>query len=218
MNKKLVILDLICYAVIPFLIWTYGKEPLGDYIAILLSTFPGLIYTNYRFVKEKEFSVAGLFVITSLLISTAVNLVSTSANNMLWNQVYLGFGVSIVFLISMIIRKPLALYFTVDLAFLYGDSREFSKRLFSSQGLFMWFQLLNLLFVVRAVFVSLLKASLVKTYGAEGYDKVIIYMNISNWVFSGLILLGYLFINKKVKQHLDQQRERMKDFVVGSDV
>ncbi|MEK5067363.1 VC0807 family protein [Sporosarcina sp. FSL K6-1508] len=207
MNKKLVIYDIIFYAVIPFFIWTYGKEPLGDYTAILLSTVPGFIYTIYRFIKEKELNIAGLFIITSLFISTAVNLLSTSADSMLWNQVYLGFGTCIIYLISMIIRKPMALYFMVDIAYLYGDPREFSKRLFNSDGLFMWFQIFNLLFIVRGIFLSTLKAFLVKTYGAAGYGKMLIYMNISSLVFSGLILLGYFFINKKVKQYLKEQEE-----------
>lgn len=62
MNKKLITLDLLCYGVIPFIIWNYGREPLGDYIAILLSTVPGFIYTVYRFAKENQLNIAGIFV------------------------------------------------------------------------------------------------------------------------------------------------------------
>lgn len=161
-------LDLICYGAIPFLIWNYGRASLGDYLAILLSTVPGFIYTVYRFVKEKQLNIAGLFVITSLLISTAVNLLSTSANNMLWNQVYLGFGFGSIFLITTIIKKPLALYFAVDVAYLQGYPRENSRKLYKTKGLFLWFQLINLLFVFRALCLNLLKASLVQSYGADG--------------------------------------------------
>lgn len=207
MNKKLVIYDIIFYAIIPFFIWTYGKEPLGDYTAILLSTVPGFIYTIYRFIKEKELNIAGLFVITSLFISTAVNLLSTSADSMLWNQIYLGFGTCIIYLKSMVIRKPMALYFMVDIAYLYGDPRGFSKKLFTSDGLFMWFQIFNLLFIARGFFLNTLKAFLVQTYGAADYGKVLIYMNTSGFIFSGLILIGYFFINKKVKQYLKEQEE-----------
>ncbi len=207
MNKKLVIFDVIFYAVIPFFIWTYGKEPLGDYIAILLSTIPGFIYTIYRFMKEKEFNIAGLFVIASLFISTAVNLLSTSAESMLWNQVYLGFVICLIYLLSMVIRKPLALYFMVDIAYLYGDPRKFSEKLFNAEGLFMWFQIFTLVFVARGLFLNTLKAFLVHSYGAGDYGKVLIYMNASSWVFSALIILGYFLINKKVKKYLKEQEE-----------
>lgn|SRR5699024_66036 len=215
MNKRLMFLDLICYGAIPFLIWNYGREPLGDYLAILLSTVPGFIYTVYRFVKEKQLNIAGLFVITSLLISTTVNLLSTSANNMLWNQVYLGLSFGMVFLFSTLIKKPLALYFAVDVAYLQGYPREDSRRLFKSTGLFLWFQLINLLFVFRALFLNSLKASLIQSYGPDGYDKVIIYMNISGWVFTGLIFLAFLFVSNKIAQYLKQLEDEKRESSAG---
>lgn len=202
MNKRLIILDLICYAAIPLLIWNYGRESLGDYTAILLSTVPGFIYIVYRFIKEKHLNMVGIFVITSLFISTAVNLLSTSAINMLWNQVYLGFAFGMVFFISTIIKKPLALYFAVDVAYMQGYSREDSRELYRTRNLFLWFQWLNLLFVFRAFFINSLKAYLVQTYGADGYDKVIIYMNISGWFFSGLIFLAFFFVSNKITRYL----------------
>jgi len=204
MNKRLMLLDLICYGAIPFIIWSYGREPLGDYIAILLSTIPGFIYTVYRFIKEKQLNIFGLFIITSLLISTAVNLLSPSADTMLWNQVYLGFGFGMVFLISSLIKKPLALYFAVDVAYLQGYPREGSRNLFKAKGLFIWFQLMNGLFVIRSVTTNSLKVFLVHSYGADGYDKVIIYMNISSWLFSGLILLGFVVVSNKIAQYVKQ--------------
>lgn len=198
MNKKLIILDILCYAVIPFLLWNYGREPLGDYLAILLSTVPGFIYTVYRFVTEKQLNIAGLFIITSLFISTVVDLVSTSAIHMLWNQIYLGFGFAVVFLITTFIKSPLALYFAVDFAYLQGYQREESKNLFKTKGLFGWFQFINGVFIFRAIALNWLKASLLQLYGAEGYNQVIMYMNVSDWIFNGIIFLAYIFVSNKI--------------------
>lgn len=210
MNKKMMFLDVICYGVIPYIAWKFGREPFGDYIAILLSTIPGFIYTIYRFVKEKQFNIAGIFIISSLLISTMVNLLSSSAESMLWNQVYLGFTYVVIYLFTMIIRQPLALYFAVDFASLQGYPRENSKALFRAKGLFMWFQLLNLLFVFRGFFQNGFKAVLIEMYGADGYDQVIIYMNISGWVFSGLIMLGYIFVSNKIMKFTGQSKKEVQ--------
>ncbi|PAV28075.1 hypothetical protein CIL05_18375 [Virgibacillus profundi] len=211
MNRKLIFLDLICYAAIPYLIWTHGREPLGDYLAILLSTVPGFIYTIYRFIMEKQLNIAGLFIIGSLFISTAVNLLSSSADNMLWNQVYLGFGYVIVYLLSMLFRKPLALYFAVDWAYLQGYRREASKRLYRTRGIFRWFQLLTLLFVVRGIFHNGLKGWLIHTYGADGFGKMLIYMNISGWTFSILITLGFILITVKINNYFKEQNQVQPD-------
>lgn len=207
MNRKLVFFDLIFYAAIPYILWIYGKEPLGDYWAILLSTVPGLIYTIYRFVVEKQFNILGLFIISSLFITTAVNLISGSAESMLWNQVYLGFGYAALFLLSIFFRKPLALYFAVDWAYLQGYARKSSKTLFKTKEIFLSFQLLTLLFVIRSTFQNTLKMWLLIKYGAASYGQMIIYTNISGWIFSGLIMLGFVLISVKIKNYIQNQRE-----------
>lgn len=207
MNRKLVFFDLIFYAAIPYILWTYGKEPLGDYWAILLSTVPGLIYTMYRFVVEKQFNILGLFIISSLFITTAVNLISASAETMLWNQVYLGFGYAVIFLLSILFRKPLALYFAVDWAYLQGYARKSSKALFMTKGIFLGFQLLTLLFVVRSAFQNALKMWLLIKHDAASYGQMIIYTNISGWIFNGLIMLSFMLISVKINNYIQNQRE-----------
>ncbi|WP_337018895.1 VC0807 family protein [Oceanobacillus massiliensis] len=210
MNRKLAFLDLLCYGAIPFLIWKYGREPLGDYWAILLSTAPAFIYTVYRFVKERQFNVLGLFIISSLLISTTVNLLSSSAERMLWNQVFLGFGFASVYLFSMLIKKPLALYFAVDFAYLQGYPRNDSISLFKVKEIFMGFQYITLLFALRNVFQNLLKMWLLTRYGADGYGQMIIYMTITGWVFSGLIMAGFYLNSVKINQFLKTNMEESK--------
>ncbi|WP_188455148.1 VC0807 family protein [Virgibacillus oceani] len=205
MKKNIVILDLICYAAIPYLIWTHGREPFGDYAALLLSTVPGFIYTIYRFIIERQFNIAGMFILGSLFISTTVNLLSSSAESMLWNQVYLGFCYAAIYLLSVVFKKPLALYFAVDWAYLQGYPRKGSQALYSSKGLFIWFQVLTLLFVIRGLFQNLLKAWLIQSYGVDGYSSVLIYMQISGWVFSGLVAIGYFLVFKKVDNYLTKQ-------------
>lgn len=150
MNRRLVMLDLICYAAIPFIIWNYGREPFGDYWAIIFSTVPGLLYTFYRFWAERQFNILGLYIILSLLIDTIVNLSSSSAEKMLWNQVYLGYSYAGVFLVSIIIKRPLALYFMADWAYIQGYARKDSILLYKRKELFIWFQALTSLFFIRS--------------------------------------------------------------------
>jgi len=198
--KRIAIFDLIFYAAIPYFIWNFVKEPLGDYYSMLLSTIPGIFYTGFRFYKEKQFNITGLFIISSLCCSASVNLLSRNAETMLWNQVYLGYFFVAVFLISMIVKKPLALYFAADFAVLQGHERASSIALFSSKGLLNWFQLLTALFVFRGLCQNLLKAWLIAAYGVDGYGKIIIYLNITEWIFSSIITLAFIIVSFKIRK------------------
>lgn len=86
-NKK-AILDLVFYLVIPFLIWKFAKPYIDPYYAMLLSSVPGIIYTLYTFKKEKQFNVTGFFILITLISNTTVDLLSGSAERMLWNDAY----------------------------------------------------------------------------------------------------------------------------------
>lgn len=88
-NKRFILFDLLFYAALPYVIWKFGREPLGDYIAMLISTVPGVVYTIYRFILDKQFNITGVFILVSLAVSTTVNILSGSAEQMIWNGIYL---------------------------------------------------------------------------------------------------------------------------------
>ncbi|TLS36115.1 VC0807 family protein [Pseudalkalibacillus caeni] len=198
--KKLPILDLVFYLVIPLLIWNEGRDLIGDYYAILLSTVPGILYTFYRFFVEKQFNVTGLFIITTMLIGAVVDLLSGDAEAMLWNNVYYGGGIGLFFLLSSLIRKPIAMYFSIDIAYLQGYARQDSYMLYTKKGLFVYFQLLNLLFAFRSFTMSGLKAVLIETYGVEQYDRILFMMNVAGWIFTGIIFIAYIVVGKKTME------------------
>ncbi|MCM3387750.1 hypothetical protein M3649_06340 [Ureibacillus chungkukjangi] len=203
--KKSGLLDLIFYIAIPYFIWKYAREPLGDYHAMLLSTAPGVIYAAYRFLKEKQFNITGLFILGSLCITTTVNLLSQNGENMLWNQVYIGYFFAAIFVLSIIIKKPLALYFALDIAVVQGKDRVKTKRLYTKRGIFKWFQRFTLIFVVRSLFHSTFKAWLITIYGVEGYGKMLVYLNVTDWIFTVLIVLGMIFVRKRISQTLKKE-------------
>lgn len=46
-----------------------------------------------------------------------------------------------------------------------------------------------------------LKAFLLQTYGAAGYGKMLIFMNISGWIFTAILSMGFIFIAMKINQY-----------------
>ncbi|MCM3003468.1 VC0807 family protein [Priestia koreensis] len=200
--KNKVIFDLLFYIALPYLIWNQGRHFLGDYYAILLSTAPAFIYTIYTFVKEKQFNVTGLFLVITLLIRTIVDIISGKADTMLVNQAYFMFGLGVVLFITMLIKKPLGLYFFVDTAYLMGYKREESLPLFKEKPLFSMFQWLTLLFALRYILLGIVKLYLLQKFGVEGYGNMIVIRQVITWVFSIFIAIYTFFIIKKVQEKM----------------
>ena len=206
MNSKYVLLDLLFYVGLPFIIWNYGRELLGDYPAMLISTVPGLIYALSRFILERQFNITGLFIISSLFITTTVNVLSESAEQMLWNGVYLSLFYAMIHLFTLLIKRPLALYFAVDFVYLQGWPKKQSTPLFFEKGIFKWFQYIQLLFVIRGFALSGLKALLLQKYGVDGYNQMLIYRQITEWFFSLLILGVFIYTNVPISKVMKQKK------------
>ena len=133
-----------------------------------------------------------------------VNLLSGNAENLLWNQVYLGYAFGLVYLISILVKKPLALQFAVDFVYLQGMPKKESTALFSKKPIFFWFQLLTGLFFFTSLFQNSFKAWLIHSYGVDGYGEMLLYLKASGWFFYGLSIAGFFLIGHKINSQPEQ--------------
>ena len=198
--KKTVLFELLFFLILPLLIWNYGRDFLGDYWAILLSTVPALLFGIIQFAVQKQFNFTGITYVSVLLIGVIVDLLSPNAEQMLWNGIYLTCLYACVFLVSILVKKPIALYFSVDFAYLQGYKREASKALFFRKELINVFQWMTALFLFRYIFFIILKSWMLVKYGVDGYFNMIIVVKISGWVFNGLIFIGYIIVSNKINK------------------
>ncbi|GEL06410.1 hypothetical protein RST01_30370 [Rummeliibacillus stabekisii] len=56
---------------------------------MLITTIPGFVYTIYSLIIDKQFNITGIFILDTLAIGTTADLLSGSAEQMIWNGVYL---------------------------------------------------------------------------------------------------------------------------------
>ncbi|OEF99908.1 hypothetical protein BHF71_07300 [Vulcanibacillus modesticaldus] len=209
--KKTAFNEIIFYIILPLVIWRNGRELLGDYYAMLLSTLPGLIYTIYKFFKEKQFSKTGMFILISLLIGTSLDLIADSAEWILWNGVYLNFGFTIFWLITIMIKQPMAMYFFIDYAYLRGIPREESYQLYRKKEIFPYFQYLTAFFAFRDILQAVIKIFLIKRYGVDGFEYILLIMKITSWVFTGLMFLGIYYIIRKINEYVRENKKRAEN-------
>jgi hypothetical protein len=198
MKKNIVLLDLIFYVGLPLFVWNGMRDFLGDYYAMLLSSVPGIVYSLYRFFELKRVNILGIFMIATLVVGTLIDVLAGSALQLLWNNVYYAAAMSTFFIITIVMKKPIALYFGLDFAELQGYDRKFSKHLYNEKPIFIIFQLVTFVFAIRSGVLAGVKAWLILEYGVDAFDKGIIIRQAFNWIMTGLAVGGFIYIGKLI--------------------
>jgi len=212
MKKKLVY-DIVFYLIVPLLIWNWVRKGLGDYYTMLLTTIPGFIYTIFFFIKDKTYNVTGIFMLVSLFSGRILDILSGSAERMLWNDIYINIVYIFFWLTTILIKKPMGMYFFIDYAYAQGFNREKSKKLYLRKGLFKYFQYLTALFAIRDLEQILLKIWAIKTYGVTGFNQISIVMRINGYIFTGIIILFILFIVNLIKKSISKVDAKKTNFI-----
>jgi hypothetical protein len=198
-NRTLI--DLFIYLVVPLVIWNTCRSFLGDYLAMLLSTVPGIIYTLYTFFKEKQYSVTGLLILTTMVISGMMDVFSRSAHQMLWNMVYMNSGLVLLWCFTMVIKKPMAMYFFIDYSYLNGVPKSESRSLYMQKPFFRYFIYLTLFMTFRELSDIFLRISLIHLYDVEGFNKIKVITQIWNMLTTIMFVYGIILIIKQIHKH-----------------
>jgi hypothetical protein len=199
-NKR-TLLDLTVYLGIPLLIWNTCRPSMGDYFAMLLSTVPGILYTLYTFFREKQFSVTGIFILATMIIGIILDLCSKTAHQMLWNYVYLNVGLVIFWCLTMIIKRPMAMYFFIDYAFLHGIPKDHTRVVYRQMPFFRYFMLLTTFLAFRDFSDILLRIFMIHLYDVEGFNRIKVITQIWNTATTVMFIYGILLIVKKIQIH-----------------
>ncbi|MFC7322753.1 VC0807 family protein [Halobacillus campisalis] len=219
MKNHFVLLDLIFYVVFPLAVWNLTRDPIGDYYAMLLSSVPGIIYTVYRFMALKKVNVFGLYMISTLVVGTLIDVLAGNAIRLLWYNVIYAYVLAGLFLLTIVIKKPIALYFALDFTELQGDDRAFNKRLFYQKKIYRIFSWIVAGFAFQNILSATLKAWLITEYGVEAFDKGIILRQVINWGLTFIIMAGFFYISKVINespQLIEKVKQDMKEEKLSS--
>jgi len=193
------LLDLVIYLIVPLLIWNTCRALLGDYFAMLLSTVPGVIYTFFTFIKEKQFSVTGLFILGTMVIGSIMDIYSKTAHQMLWNYVYLNIGLVTFWCLTMLAGRPMAMYFFIDYAFLHGVPKTHTRVLYRKMPYFRYFMLLTGFLALRDLTDAFLRIFLIHHYDVEGFNKIKVISQVYSTITTFLFIYGIVLIIKKIQ-------------------
>ncbi|QKE74707.1 hypothetical protein HPK19_18985 [Arthrobacter citreus] len=214
-ESNLIIYDLILYLVFPLVLYKVLQHYFSDYWAMLLPTVPGILYTLFRFWYTKQFNVTGIFIISTLTASTAVDLMALgSAKNLILYNVYYHFALVGVFLVLLALKKPLPYYFMIDIAAIQGQDREESKKLFKNPSLFKVFQYLFIAWIIKDIAFAFGQWWMVDTYGLKAYYSRTIIFTVGGYVFGIIMAIGYAIVTMRAQKLKGDDPEQTSDEII----
>ncbi|WP_455660557.1 VC0807 family protein [Pradoshia sp.] len=196
MKNKVVIWDLICYLIFPLVIWNVLNDRIDEYYAMLISTVPGIIYSIVRFIEYKRVNFFGLFMIGTLMIGTLVDVLSGSALQMLWNNVFYSIALGAFFLVTNSINKPASLLFALDLTEMQGYDRKALKESYYQPKILFVFKLITYGFAIRSILMASIQAWLIQQYGVDAYTKGLVMKPIISIGITAICMYGFFHISK----------------------
>jgi hypothetical protein len=201
-NDLHLFLDLLFYFVLPILLWEFGRQYLPDYIAMILSSLPGVFYSFSRFLQSNKLNFTRMFLLMNIIIGLIIDLFSGSAIWLLWNNVFYSLGLSLIYVGSCIINKPLFLYFLLDILEEQGYDRRLTEELFFEKSAQQIIKLLTFINGIRELVYSFILMNLVTKYGIEIYSLSIVIDQIFGFLMSVITVIVFIylyrFLNKAV--------------------
>ena len=196
----MLIVDFVLFFFFPLVFWELCREVVGDYPAMILSTLPGILYSFYRFKNNARLNYTGICVILNLTAGLLVDLLSGSALQLLWNNVFYSAALLFIYSVSVAARKPVYLYFTLDLMVMRGYDRKITKELFFEKKTYKLFKLITLIYCANELIYILCLSTWIMKYGVEAYRLDIILVSSLNTMLSIASLAAFFFIHQAVNE------------------
>jgi hypothetical protein len=194
----LLLLDVTLYFIFPLFLWDFGRSYFGDYFTMIFSTVPGIFYTLYRFKMTEHFNFTGIFIIFNLVSGTVVDLLSMSALQLLWNNVFTSLAIAMLYLISCLLKKPIPLFLTLDIMVLKGYDGAMTKKFFYEKKPLILFHALTIMYCLGECIYALLMTKWISLYGVEAFHFEILLDNTLNVVMTGISILSFIYMDNLI--------------------
>lgn len=213
MPKNLdLVFDVLCYFIFPILCWEVGRVYLSDYIALLISSFPGIVYSLYRYLETSSLSVTRVFLLLNIIIGLFIDLFSGTAPRLLWNDAYYSLGLSLFYLGSCFFFKPLIFYIALDLLVLQGYDRKLTREVLLSKEALTVLRWITLLNSLREFMYAFFLIKTLPEHGVEIYTLSVFLDQLFSFLISGISLIGFYYLyrllNEIVTVHKYAARKR----------
>ncbi len=196
--KRKIILDIFFYVAVPLIFWNFLRDFFGGYYTLLASTVPGTIYAITTFIREKEHRITGYVLFGGMILARLLDLIVDSPEAILWNDVWINILFAVLWGTSLVLRKPIGMYFFLDYASYSGVDYHKSKEHYIKHPL-KQFYILTIILFVQDVVIASTYAILITKLGIGGFNKILTTMGLINYLNIGIIVLYVIHTIKVIK-------------------
>ncbi|MDF2935182.1 MAG: hypothetical protein K0Q90_555 [Paenibacillaceae bacterium] len=176
-----------------------------DYYLILITGIPGILYTLLTLAIRKKANFTGIFLLATMLIDSALDLLAGSVCNMFVYGFWQSTAMTLFYGVTLLVRRPLSMYFALDVAELQGYNRQACRKLYHQPKPWRLLKLVTALMGLKSLGFAVIKWTVLTRFYSEslgklliGYDNYLFYVRIYNWVWGAVIAICWLLFYKTV--------------------
>lgn len=212
MEKKWhLLLDIFFYFFLPIFIWEIGRGGISDYVTMILSSFPGIAYSFFRFLHTKSsLNFTRLILLLNILIGLIIDLCSGSALQLLWNDTFYSLSLCVLYLASCFFHKPLIFYFALDILALQGYDRKLTKEILLKKESQRVLRTISVMNGIREFIYTITVMKGLSKYGVEIYTFSIWLDQLLSFTMSVISVAGFFYINRFMNQIVSVKKNTLR--------
>ncbi|MDP4083146.1 MAG: VC0807 family protein [Bacillota bacterium] len=192
--------DIVFYFLLPIILWEIGREYLPDYIAMIISSLPGIFYSFQRWFQTGKLYFTRVFLLINIVAELSIDLLSGSALQLLWNTAFYSLVLCFIYLVSCILNKPLFLYFSLDLLVQQGYDRQLSKEVFVEKAALSVLKKLTFINGLRELIYAMTLMHQIKIMGVGVYTFSILLDQLFTFLISVISMIGFIYLYKLLNE------------------
>jgi len=166
----------------------------------------GVIYFNDikdrskgRGRNRRSINISLLFIVALPVIYVGLTLLCKSQEGVFWKSLYYNTIVTTLWILSVILRKPLALEFFADFDAFMGKNRKERIEIYKSNEVLPYFYGLTIFFAACSATKAIIWVNIVMNYSLIRSSAVFISIDILNWILLALEVIGTAIVICKMK-------------------
>ncbi|MGV3152805.1 VC0807 family protein [Sarcina ventriculi] len=193
------ILHSLIYIISPLIIYNIFNKYFPNIVSLIIASAFSIVINSYQMIKKHKLDLISILILLEFAFQILAALLGLSTKICLFSQTLIGGGFGVVFLISLLQKRPLIFYLAPKFSSLYnGDKLAWEKRWKTSyfrHGM----RIMTFTWGIGLTLGGLIDIALVYQLTTSEF---LLDSNVVSYGITGLLILWQLYYSKRFKNKL----------------